>query len=497
MNRILLYAWLVGSMLVWNAAFLCAQEQLGLQLDRYNPVSALGLNPARAAAVSPLRWELRLGGAHLFAENDYFFLRPASTLALWQARSDLQIYALPDIGDESKLPEGAFLLDFFQKEAPYQGLVRTTLAGPALWLRLGDHHALGISTSARAWFQAWRLPEQMGYYTFDSNPLGSGVRITPFEVTAQAWREWMAHYSYSWEGYHGNHTLGARVKWLRGYESLWLDLPQTVELVRLAGDTVLAPPAVRVSGGFTQAVWSGPEAMFQQPNGSGWAFDLGYSHTGGSTYSDWTWQWGVSLLDIGAIRYAGRAEWHEVQLDTAHYYARGQYSHFTSLDEVPTLIRQFSYETTGDSLASFRGNAYHLWLPSALSVQADVALSPWAWLGGMAVLPLPVGKTGSRRTATVALAPRLEHRWGSLTVPLVWYDWEDLRMGLAARLGWLTIGTDHLFSWTKEGTWTGTDFYVSLSLSPLIQGLQWHGIGGRRQPWSGRRRGGKVRCYEF
>ena len=158
----------------------------------------------------------------------------------------------------------------------------------------------------------------MGYYTFDSNPLGTGVRITPFEVTAQTWRQWTAHYSYTWEGGAANHTAGIALKWLRGYESLWLDLPQPVELVRMAGDTVLAPAAVTVRGGFTQAIWQGADAMFRQPNGGGLAFDLGYSQTIGGYVDPWAVQWGVALLDIGAIRYSGQAEWHQARLDTAH-----------------------------------------------------------------------------------------------------------------------------------------------------------------------------------
>ncbi len=487
---------IAGVLSLWVVSGARAQEQVGLRFDRYSPLAASTLNPARAAHAYPLRWELRLGAAQLFAANDYFHLRPASTLALWQARQDLRIYALPDIGDENKLPEGAFLLDFFQKTRPFQGRLSAAVAGPGLWLRLGERHTLGVTVAARAWIQAWRVPAQLGYYTFDRNPVGTSIPLTPFEATAQSWREWAVQYSFSWEGSHGDHALGLQLKWLRGYESAWFDLPQPIDLVRLLGDTVQAPAAATVSGGYTEALWNGPEAMFQRPNGQGLAFDLGYTQTLAGRGDPWAIQWGISLLDIGAIRYEGEVAWHRVRLDSVRYYARGNYASINSVDDIPGLIQQFSYETMGDSMASYQGNTYRLWLPAALSTQADVAITSWAYVGAAAVLPLPFGKTGSRRNALLTLIPRLEHRWASLSTPVVWYNWQELRVGLAARLGFVTIGTDHLGSWIRQRTYTGTDLYLSISLTPFLQGIQWAGRKRKPSYLRGRSRG-KVRCYEF
>ncbi len=472
-----------------------AQEQIGWRMDRYASLAGADLNPAwPLSSVYPLRWEFRLGAASLFIQNDYLFLESASNIALWNARSNLRIYARPDIGDVPNLPQGAFALDFFQKEVPFQGRTSGSLNGPGLWLRVGEQHAIGLALSARGWLQAWRLPDQLGYYTFDANPIGQSIPITPFEITAQTWREWTLHYSFSWEGWAAQHVLGVQFKWLRGYESLWLDVPQPMELRRLLGDTVAAPANAELSAGYTHTIWSGPDAIFQQPHGRGIGFDIGYARVIHGSRDPWAVRWGVSLVDVGYINYEGAVSWHSVRLDTARLYTRSPYVGFSRFDEVPTLIRRFSYESLGDSLASYQGDHYRLWLPTGLSAQVDISITPWAFVGGMMMIPLPWGVVGSRRNAVLSLNPRLEHRWGSITVPFVWYAWQEVHMGLAARFAFVTIGTDHLGSWINSDVYTGTDVYVSLSLIPFLKGMGMQ-LGGKR--YKKRYKKGRVRCYEF
>jgi hypothetical protein len=74
-------------------------------------------------------------------------------------------------------------------------------------------------------------------------------------------------------------------------------------------------------------------------------------------------------------------------------------------------------------------------------------------------------KHSLRRPSTLAVAPRFEHRWGSVTVPLVLSDYRSLRVGVAARLAWLTVGTDDLNSWVGKKQLTGGDIYIGLKIN--------------------------------
>lgn len=70
-----------------------------------------------------------------------------------------------------------------------------------------------------------------------------------------------------------------------------------------------------------------------------------------------------------------------------------------------------------------------------------------------------------RRPNTLAVVPRFEHRFGSVSVPVILNDWRSLRLGLAARLGPLVVGSDNLSSFTRKDRLTGLDFYIGLKIN--------------------------------
>ena len=92
-------------------------------------------------------------------------------------------------------------------------------------------------------------------------------------------------------------------------------------------------------------------------------------------------------------------------------------------------------------------------------------------------------------------APRFEHRWFGASLPVVIYNYEKFRLGVAVRLAYLTIGTDHLVSLFKSNEFTGTSFYVALKFNPF--NINWERSGGG----SGNRniggRGKAMGCYQF
>ncbi len=89
--------------------------------------------------------------------------------------------------------------------------------------------------------------------------------------------------------------------------------------------------------------------------------------------------------------------------------------------------------------------------------------------------------------------PRFESRWIDVSLPFSVYEWEEFRVGLAARLAFLTIGTDDLGSILQRSDFNGSDLYFAIKLHPFKL------IGGnnRRPGRSGGRNKGGVRCYEF
>ncbi|MEO1624642.1 MAG: DUF5723 family protein, partial [Bacteroidota bacterium] len=151
------------------------------------------------------------------------------------------------------------------------------------------------------------------------------------------------------------------------------------------------------------------------------------------------------------------------------------------------LIEQLSTDLLGAADASLIGNSFDVWLPSAISLQADYGITKQLYINGLLIQRLPTPEYAMRRGNFFAVSPRFEHRWFAASLPMSLYNWQKFRFGMAFRLAFLTIGSDNIGSILGESKWTGTDFYMALRINPFKLGL-----GGRSN------RGGKnVKCYEF
>ncbi len=67
-----------------------------------------------------------------------------------------------------------------------------------------------------------------------------------------------------------------------------------------------------------------------------------------------------------------------------------------------------------------------------------------------------------RRPAQLALIPRYETKNLEFSVPISLYEYKYLRIGLAARVGFFSIGTEKLGTYLGLGDITGLDFYASV-----------------------------------
>jgi hypothetical protein len=94
------------------------------------------------------------------------------------------------------------------------------------------------------------------------------------------------------------------------------------------------------------------------------------------------------------------------------------------------------------------------------------------------------------------VTPRFEHRWFSASLPVSLNNWQSVRVGFAARLGFLILGTDDFGGLFGQGNYNGTDFYIALKINPFnIGGGLFEGFGGvARRRYGGK---GKVKCYDF
>lgn len=119
------------------------------------------------------------------------------------------------------------------------------------------------------------------------------------------------------------------------------------------------------------------------------------------------------------------------------------------------------------------------------------------FVGALLTQWVPLLHRSLKRPNTLAIVPRFERRWASVSLPIVLNDWQSLRVGLAARLGWLYVGTDNIGSFVKKKRFTGIDVYVGLKINAFSMGLRrGGGSSGGHSTRSGRNLR-KIKCYEF
>jgi hypothetical protein len=114
---------------------------------------------------------------------------------------------------------------------------------------------------------------------------------------------------------------------------------------------------------------------------------------------------------------------------------------------------------------------------------------------------VPLSKFNVKRPSTLAVVPRFEHRWVSVSLPLVANDWRSFRMGAAVRLAWLYFGTDNLGSFLTKDKLSGTDVYVGLKINAFSLNFKKREKGYHLNRERGSRSSGpnrrKIKCYSF
>jgi len=195
---------------------------------------------------------------------------------------------------------------------------------------------------------------------------------------------------------------------------------------------------------------------------------LGHSNKGYSMpceypYEPYRYRIGFSILDFGSIKYKSNLRNIELVNQDA-YWADINTSDINNLDQ---LFKTISYEFAGDSTALVTDKAFSIWLPTALSVQADVRINKAVYINATLVQPLIMSKAQVIRPPQLSVTPRWESDYFEVAMPFILYDYKYPRIGLSARFHKIVIGTDKLGSFFGINDFYGLDFYILIKFSFL------------------------------
>lgn len=468
--------------LCWSMISLStAQEQLGLRTENYSGVNSLALNPANGAT-SKFQWDLNLVGAGFFGQTNYGFVYNTNVGDILSKLPEVDVAS--NYTSESQFPSNTLIVDSYDNSKKKFVSINSIVMGPSLMINLQSGHSFGVFTNLRTGVSSQNIPSVADYYHFDRTPIRETIPMPAFDVATMVWSEVGINYARRLETATGSLSIGGSIKFLNGYEGGFANNRRDFTLSQLPGDT-LDVTSLDFSFGFTTSNEEGTDIRINR-NGGGVAFDLGAVVTIDGYGDDYQWKFGAALLDIGRIRFNQNAEYHRVNTDQPFLIPTGDYETVNNLDEAVEL---FSEQTLSDPALSYESGDFSIWLPGALSLQADYAVTPGVFVNATLIQRLPYRSNVIRRGNLLAVTPRFEHRWLSAALPISIYNYQKMQVGAAVRLAFLTLGTENLGSFIGQSSFTGTDFYIALKVNPFKLGFDFGG-GGRR--------GGKnVKCYEF
>ena len=123
------------------------------------------------------------------------------------------------------------------------------------------------------------------------------------------------------------------------------------------------------------------------------------------------------------------------------------------------------------------------------------------YVSGVLEQRIPLSIFSVKRPSTLAVVPRFEHRWFSVSLPFVVDDWKTFRMGAAVRLAWLYLGSDNLGSFRSKDKLSGVDFYIGFKINAFSVNINKKEKGYHlNRERSSRSKGPnlrKIKCYSF
>jgi hypothetical protein len=371
-----------------------AQEMLGIVNSSYAGISGSVINPA-VTVTSPFYIDINLVSADLFVENNYVYLaKEEYRFKRFFSKNPV----FPTHGADNNM----IAYDYYttQDKKAYSS---NRVLGPSFSVTVG-RHSFGVVSGARAVMSAKNIPYDIAKFGFEQFEYIPQFDINFVDkrniyVSALGWAEVGFNYSYvikqngpdSW-------AAGFTIKDLKGYGGGYMNT-ENVDYVMLEHDTLIVH-SLTANAGYSLPLNYETNKLDKNPlfKGKGVGLDLGviyqkkkryvrnerFNSLCAQSYIPYHYKIGVSLLDIGRVKFKQNAE--KLVFDNVATYWPGissvEYSNMRNMTDM--LSNQFY----GNPTELIQGNEIRIALPTALSVQADLNYYRNWYINGTMVLPL-------------------------------------------------------------------------------------------------------------
>jgi Family of unknown function (DUF5723) len=476
---------LISFFFIYNNVF--SQEQLGLRLGSYAGINGVLLNPT-AGVNNPLGWDVNIVSFGTFVANDYIFIRDASVSSFFRNLKTLG----PAPETQITVPsQPTHFFDFFNRNHNKFFSSQLFVGLPSFQLNLENGHSFGFFMGQRSALTTRQIPIIADPYE-QTSPLGFRYEVPPMVVSGMAWGEIGFNYAHNMGSEaDGGLSFGINAKILRANQGFFLQSLNGTAFTRITKDSARLD-ALNVRGGFTNNFIDNPLAN----NGFGFGFDIGAQFvvaTGDMDYRPYLFRLGASLMDVGLVLFTTNNEIHAVKLTEPVKLDVKDYQNVNKRQPQFDILQQFNQSVFGKPDSSYIGSNFGLGLPTALSLEGDVCFTENFFVNGLLIQRLQMSDFAVSKDNVFAVTPRFESRWLGASLPVSVLNYRQVRLGFAARLAFLTIGTDHLISFLGQKKLSGSDIYFALKMNAFSLGKLGKNVGF----WGSKGSRKKAKCYRF
>ena len=452
------------SFVIWSNSSI-AQDMLGVVNSTFAGINSLTINPALIAN-SRLHTDIQIFAAHGCGQNDFIYLNKSESTLIGLIKNP------PENVDSMRT-----MFDRFNKYDNINGFSNLRINGPGLMMSIGKH-SFAFSNAFRMIGMAKKVPVKIadiGFYGLDNSLYkSSDFDATAFNMSGLAFEE--INFSYANVAISNGDVqlaIGATVKGLLGIAGGYFNNNNinfdysTVDSISFDFD---GEYAYCFPFDYTDSI--SPYNTNDFIKGKGIAFDLGFVYQKGlrsqsfsghhslkeQKYYGYKYKIGISLLDLGFIKYKKNAEKHVFD-DASVNYTRISDISFSSINY---YTRSVSYAFYNDSTSTLSDDNFSVWLPTSLSAQFDYYFSKGFYLNATIIQGIAFVDNQMRRPSIIAITPRIENKNYQIILPLSLVNYRTPQIGLAINIENVTIGTDRLAFWSKKIS--GMDFYVSAKI---------------------------------
>lgn len=427
------------------------QYQLGMRLEKNAGMYGISINPSQNIFNSN-KWDIHLGSAGLFVQNNYLYFKETHLLRLFRNRESLIV-----VDDKLSEKDNVVEVGYVDNVASRFLQARVFVTGPAIGFQFKKNQSIGCFIQLRSGLSATNIPNEFSYDKITKRKHFDPFRASEFGSAGMNWLELGANYAYlKVDKYKNAIGIGANIKYIIGYDMAFGNSLRNYQHA-VTGENDFQMESPHLAFGY-----SGMNDLGKSVHGKGAGIDIGVSYAKNTKNGDFDYKAGVALIDLGFVRFSRDIRTYDFISDSTISVFGKDYQNLTSIDGLQGLSDVFIQNAIGQKKELTTGNKKTILLPFSISVQFDYKLKKSVYIHTLIIQPVSMSDFRIRGVHLISLTPRYETNWYSFSLPVSLIEKRIFNIGLAARLGFLTIGSDNIVSIFSKSNFYGSDIFAGV-----------------------------------